>query len=63
MEPDAFGSEKVEQTALALRHSAEIALALALLDLCIISTFDNLTVIVVDGFYNAGIWALCLARS
>ena len=34
-------------------HSPEIAHALALLDLCIISTFDNLTVIVVDGFYNA----------
>jgi hypothetical protein len=53
MDWEASGSAIEDQTALALRHSAEIAHTLVLLDPCILSTFADITVIIVDEFFNA----------
>jgi hypothetical protein len=53
MDPQASSADIQSLTELAVRHSAEVARALVLLDPCILSTFNSLTVIVVDELYNA----------
>jgi hypothetical protein len=53
LDPKASASEMEDMVEIAVRHSSEITQAFILHDLCVISSFDNVTVFAVDELYNA----------